>query len=526
MKNIINLTLHKLFVNLQTTLLVMITLLCAPLAMAQVDTNAWYVLVNRHSGMAMDIHARSTAAGAQLVQWTRNDGNNQQFRFVSSGSGYHRILARHSGMVLDVHGWNADDGADIVQWQDLNGHNQQFLVDDMGGGYVRLVNRFSSKALDNWGWSTQTGTRISQYTPSTAAVQQWQLVRVGNVSNGGSPTACGQGSSHATVTGSAGNYQVNGNNAGSNYVNAINTALNSLTPGRNSPQRVTVFASGSLGSSAINLPSNTIFEVCGTMNVGAAGNGGSIRAIGVQNVSIPHLTMTGNPYFGLQFGDIHNLHLGQIDLRLSGGLGIRFDRDRPANSNVQIDHVYVSGTNNHGVETWNVDGLEIGTVIARNTGYSGLLLNNTRNAVIGLVDGQNTGAGTGYATLRFANTNGRIGSAYPTNIVVDRVISRGGGRGVFCVSNSGGVRINSVDLASNGNNSILIENCHNVDIRGGTVNGGGEVRLAARTEFPNNSNIRIANLRVTNTSVRENPCGNNVTWSNVTVQGGSYNVCN
>lgn len=53
------------------------------------------------------------------------------------------------------------------------------------------------------------------------------------------------------------------------------------------------------------------------------------------------------------------------------------------------------------------------------------------------------------------------------------MIARGGGRGVFCVSESGGAVIDRVDLAQTGNNAILIENCHNVNIaaQGGTVTG-------------------------------------------------------
>ncbi|KAK4096201.1 hypothetical protein N658DRAFT_511401 [Parathielavia hyrcaniae] len=93
-----------------------------------------------------------------------------------------------------------------------------------------------------------------------------------------------------------------------------------------------------------------------------------------------------------------------------------------------------------------------------------------------------------------------------------RVKSRGGGRGIFCVSESGGVQINSVDLARNGGNAILIENCYNLSIRGGTVNGGGEVRLAARSEFANNRDISIT-LRVDGTTVRESPCGSNIRWN-------------
>ena len=99
-----------------------------------------------------------------------------------------------------------------------------------------------------------------------------------------------------------------------------------------------------------------------------------------------------------------------------------------------------------------------------------------------------------------------------TNVYIDRVVSRGGGRGIFCVSQSGGATINQIDLANNGNNAILIENCYNVNIKGGVVNGGGEVRLSARSEFPNNRDVSIT-LTVNNSSVRESPCGQNIKWT-------------
>lgn len=204
-------------------------------------------------------------------------------------------------------------------------------------------------------------------------------------------------------------------------------------------------------------------------------------------------------------------------------MGIRFDRDQAANSNVKIDTVRVTGAGSHAVETWNIDGLTINQVIARNVGESGLLLQNTRNAQVNLVDGDNVGAGTGYATLRFANQNGRNANGnYNTNVYVTKVVSRGGGRGVFCVSESGAAVIESVDLANNGNNAILIENCYNVSIRGGTVNGGGEVRVSARTEFANTRDLWIT-LRVDNTSVRESPCADNSNW---TLSGnGARSIC-
>jgi hypothetical protein len=157
-----------------------------------------------------------------------------------------------------------------------------------------------------------------------------------------------------------------------------------------------------------------------------------------------------------------------------------------------MDEIRITGASSHAVETWNIDGLTVGSVIARNVGECGLLIQNTRNANVGLVDGNNVATGTGYATLRFANTNGRLANGrYDTNIRIDRVVSRGGGRGIFCVSQSGGAVIGNVDLANNGNNAILIENCYNLAINGGIVQGGGEVRLAARSEFANNRDISI-----------------------------------
>ncbi|KPM45268.1 hypothetical protein AK830_g1300 [Neonectria ditissima] len=324
---------------------------------------------------------------------------------------------------------------------------------------------------------------------------------------------CGSGTPDARVTGSGSSFtSTRGSTTvytGSDYRAAIQAAVDSIGSG----QRVSVIASGSIGANTISISSGKVFEGCGTINVATRSGRGAIESLGTTGVQIPYLTMTGNPYFGLRFYGTRDLVLGRITLNLSGGLGIRFDRDQAANANVKMDVITVTGAGSHAVETWNMDGLTINQVIARDVGESGLLLQKTTNAQVGLVDGNNVGAGTGYATLRMANNNGQNANGnYNTNVYVDKVVSRGGGRGVFCVSQSGGAVITTVDLASNGNNAVLIENCYNLSIRGGTVNGGGEVRVSARTEFPNTKDVWIT-LRVDGTTVRESPCGDNVNWT-------------
>lgn len=322
---------------------------------------------------------------------------------------------------------------------------------------------------------------------------------------------CGSGSPEGRVEGNPGNYRATRNGQqvyqGGDYRAAIQAALDNIGWG----QRVAVYPSGDIGASTITVASGKILEVCGTMNVGFRSGRGAIESLDTQNAEIRYLTMTGNPYFGMRFYGTQGLKLGRITFDLNAGLAIRFERDRAANSNVSMDVITCNRAGSHCVETWNINNLTINQVIARNVGECGLLLQKVTNARVNLVDGNNVAAGNGYATLRFANENGKLNGGYPTNIFIERVVSRGGGRGIFCVSQSGGAQINNIDLANNGNNAILIENCYNMRINGGQINGGGEVRLAARSEFANNRDIWIT-ARVDNTSVRESPCGDNTNF--------------
>ena len=150
-----------------------------PAHAATVDPNAWYVLVNRASGKALDISGASTADGAAAQQWTRHDGTNQQFQFVDSGGGYYRLRARHSGKALDVANASTADGAEVVQWTDHSGTNQQFRLADSPDGQVRLINRNSNKALEIASGSTADGARVVQRTDGGGTNQQWALVPIG-----------------------------------------------------------------------------------------------------------------------------------------------------------------------------------------------------------------------------------------------------------------------------------------------------------------------------------------------------------
>ncbi|WDZ83540.1 RICIN domain-containing protein [Micromonospora cathayae] len=497
---------------------------------ATVDTGASYVFVNRHSGKAMDLYNWSTADGAPVNQYARNDLAVQQWQFVDVGGGYYQIRSAHSGKVLELP--NATDGVQLVQNPATSGNTRQhFRLADSDSGYVRFVNRHSNKALDVWAWSTADGGMISQYADVDGWNQQWQLARVGSSAD------CGSGAfqAEAVLSGSTWTARNGGSTVytGTDMRAAVQAAINSLTAGRTSKQRVVVRGSGSISAgSRISLPSYTTIDVCGTINVTGSGSGDQapIYSRGTTQIEVQHLNVTGAPLYGIFLRNVTNVVLGQIDMRLSGGLGIRIDNRGDTSQwtrNVRIDNVYVSGAGSHAVETYGVDGLTVGTVTARNVGESGLLLNQTINATVTTVDAENAGTGTGYAAFRMANRNGRIGDSYPTNIRVGTVRARGGGRGVFCVSESGGATIDRVDIANTGNNAVLIENCYGVSLatNGGTISGGGEVRLAARTEFPGNRDITLRNFTLVNNRIVESPCATNFVISNVVLSNSTISRC-
>ncbi|MFI9005725.1 PQQ-dependent sugar dehydrogenase [Actinosynnema sp. NPDC053489] len=144
---------------------------------ASVDPNAWYVLVNRNSGKALDVYGRATTENARISQYTRNDGAWQQWRFVDSGGGYYRVESRHSGKVLTFP--STADGVGLVQATDAGRAGQQFRLADSSGGYARLLNRAGGKAVDVQNSSTADGARLVQAPDTGGANQQWQLVRLG-----------------------------------------------------------------------------------------------------------------------------------------------------------------------------------------------------------------------------------------------------------------------------------------------------------------------------------------------------------
>src|ERR671914_721777 len=147
---------------------------------ATVDTSAWYVLVNRNSGKALDVYNRSTADGGRITQWTRNDQNQQQWQFVDSGGGFYRLKSRHSGKVLEVQGASTADGANIVQYDDWGGNNQQWQLVQVGSGstYANPVvwQDFADGDIIRVGDAYYYSASTMHYSPGAPILRSYNLV--------------------------------------------------------------------------------------------------------------------------------------------------------------------------------------------------------------------------------------------------------------------------------------------------------------------------------------------------------------
>jgi len=141
--------------------------------------NAVYALVNRNSGLTVDVAGFSTSDGGKVVQWTGNGGANQQWRLRPATDGYWKLANLYSGKVLEVPGLSTTPDTDVDQWTDTGGTNQQWQLVPLTGGYYKLVNRNSGLILDVWQSRPDAGVGLQQRADTGTASQQWSLVPIG-----------------------------------------------------------------------------------------------------------------------------------------------------------------------------------------------------------------------------------------------------------------------------------------------------------------------------------------------------------
>ena len=97
-----------------------------------------------------------------------------------SAGAYYKLVNRKSGKALDANQWSLQDGANLVQWADNGGANQRWHVTDVGGGYRTLFNQYSGRAASILGTSAADGANAVQYVDEQVATSSGSCVPVGS----------------------------------------------------------------------------------------------------------------------------------------------------------------------------------------------------------------------------------------------------------------------------------------------------------------------------------------------------------
>jgi alpha-L-fucosidase 2 len=136
-------------------------------------------LVNRLTGLVMDVDGASDSDGAAVLQWHWSGAANQKWRLqVGYGGGY-RFKSVKSDKVLDNPGSSTTAGERLAQWADTFSRNQWWKPLPTTAGYVQLVNVASGLCLDIEGASVTPGARLVQSAPVVAAAsQEWRIESV------------------------------------------------------------------------------------------------------------------------------------------------------------------------------------------------------------------------------------------------------------------------------------------------------------------------------------------------------------
>jgi hypothetical protein len=138
--------------------------------------NGTYKIINRNSGMALDVVGAGTGNATAVDQWPYGGGSNQRWTVTSVGSGQYEVVGVGSGKSLDVSGGGTANGTKIDIYAYSGNSNQRWTFKATTNGYYEIspVNA-SGSSLDVTGNSTTEGTGIELWTTNAGNNQQWIL---------------------------------------------------------------------------------------------------------------------------------------------------------------------------------------------------------------------------------------------------------------------------------------------------------------------------------------------------------------
>ncbi|MBN2441193.1 MAG: RICIN domain-containing protein [Spirochaetales bacterium] len=154
----------------------------------------YYRILAGHSGKALTVENKSTAPGANVIQWSYENSPHQEWLLEeagASGPGYYLLTNRNSGMVLEVQDWSTADGGNVRQGSFAAYQNNQQWSLTRDGDYYQIINRNSGLLVDVEATSGNNGANIHQWShySDNANSQRWSFQSAGGTPVTPAPTS-------------------------------------------------------------------------------------------------------------------------------------------------------------------------------------------------------------------------------------------------------------------------------------------------------------------------------------------------
>nr|WP_154924126.1 RICIN domain-containing protein [Microbacterium testaceum] len=137
------------------------------------DGNLPLTLTNVNSGLVLDVDDRSTANGADVLQWTPTGATNQQWYLRRATGNLFTIVNVNSGKALDNYSMN-NKGSQVRQWTTSAESQQLWSVEPRGDAYV-IRNIRSGQLLEIGGASKTPGAKLIQWADNVQSNQLWRI---------------------------------------------------------------------------------------------------------------------------------------------------------------------------------------------------------------------------------------------------------------------------------------------------------------------------------------------------------------
>jgi hypothetical protein len=127
------------------------------------------IQVASNPNLVLDVEGGSTNAGAKLIIWSPNGGDNQKFRIDGLS-----IKSVKSGKALDAEG-GLGQGKRVIQWDPHGQANQQWKYDPATQN-IKSVSQ--NLVLDVKDGNLRPGGEVILWPPNNGPNQKWRLVSV------------------------------------------------------------------------------------------------------------------------------------------------------------------------------------------------------------------------------------------------------------------------------------------------------------------------------------------------------------